>query len=231
MEYSQELIPGRLIRRYKRFLADVELNDGTRVTAHCTNSGSMKTVLEEGAPVYLSPVTDPKRKTRYTWEMIKINDQWVGINTNIPNQLAVYLLKGPGIPGLEGYDYLSKEVTIHNSRIDVLAVKNGERCFMEVKNVTMKDKDYALFPDAITTRGKKHLETLMQIRESGIRAVMLYVIQRMDVNKFDVAREIDPQYAETLTQAIEKGVEVIPLQVKVNPSGVSLHKRLGFEPR
>ncbi len=231
MEFSQKLMPGRLIRRYKRFLADVELNDGTLVTAHCTNSGSMKTALEEGAPVYLSPVSDPKRKTRYTWEMIKINDQWVGINTNIPNKLAVHLLAGPGIPGLEGYDFMSKEVTIYDSRIDVLAVKNGDRCYIEVKNVTMKGDEYALFPDAVTTRGKKHLETLMRIKKEGMRAVMLYVIQRMDVEKFDAAKEIDPEYAETLNLAVEKGVEVIPLQIKVTPAGVYLHKRLSYEPR
>lgn len=106
MKYQQQLIHGKLLRRYKRFLADVELDDGEKVTAHCTNSGSMKTAIEEGAEVYLSPVTDPKRKTRYTWEMIRINGNWIGINTDIPNMLAYELISRGELEGLEGYDHV-----------------------------------------------------------------------------------------------------------------------------
>ncbi|MCF8219268.1 MAG: DNA/RNA nuclease SfsA [Bacteroidales bacterium] len=226
MNYQEKLIHGRLIKRYKRFLADVELDNGEKVTAHCTNSGSMKTALEEGAEVYLSPVRDPKRKTRYTWEMIKINGDWVGINTNIPNRLAYEAISKGNIEGLQGYEKVQAEVKYGDSRIDIFAENKTEKCFVEVKNVSMKDGDYALFPDAVTKRGTKHLNSLMQMKEEGMRAVMLYVIQRMDVEKFAPAWNIDETYAKTLLEATQKGVEVIPLQVKVTPEGVFEHKIL-----
>lgn len=228
MKFQNALVHGKLIRRYKRFLADVELDNGEVVTAHCTNSGSMKTALEEGAEVYLSPVNDPKRKTKFTWEMIRINGDWVGINTNTPNKLAFELISAGEIEGLQGYDLVKPEVKFGDSRFDIYAENMKERCFVEVKNVSMKDGDFAVFPDAVTTRGKKHLQTLMQVKEQGIRAVMLYVIQRMDVDKFAPAWQIDKAYAETLLKAVENGVEVIPLQVSVGPEGVFKHKILKF---
>ena len=220
MKFQDKLVHGRLIRRYKRFLADVELDNGEKVTAHCTNSGSMKTALEEGAEVYLSPVHDPNRKTKFTWEMILINGQWVGINTNIPNQLAYESIVRGNIEGLEGYEKVQAEIKYGDSRIDIFAENQTEKCFVEVKNVTMKDGEFAVFPDAVTKRGTKHLQTLMQIKEEGMRAVMLYVIQRMDVEKFAPAWKIDQKYAETLMEATNKGVEFIPLQVNVTPEGV-----------
>ena len=224
MKYPTSLIHGRLIRRYMRFLADVKLDTGEVVTAHCTNSGSMKSCLEEGAEVYLSPVTDPKRKTRFTWEMIKINGNWVGINTSVPNRLAYEFMKNDIIPGLEGYSEIRREVKYNNSRLDIMATKPGEICFIEVKNVTLKEGDLALFPDAITTRGQKHLQTLMELKQNGMRAVMLYVVQRMDVNAFAPAENIDPKYAQLLRQAHSKGVEIIPIQVKVSPEEVAYEK-------
>lgn len=226
MKFQDKLVHGRLIRRYKRFLADVELDNGEKVTAHCTNSGSMKTAIEEGAEVYLSPVHDPKRKTKFTWEMILINGQWVGINTNIPNQLAYESIARGDIEGLEGYEKVQAEIKYGDSRIDIFAENQTEKCFVEVKNVTMKDGEFAVFPDAVTKRGTKHLQTLMRIKEEGMRAVMLYVIQRMDVEKFAPAWKIDQKYAETLMEATNKGVEVIPLQVKVTPEGVFEHRIL-----
>jgi sugar fermentation stimulation protein A len=224
MKYSHHLIPGRLIRRYMRFLADVRLESGEVVTAHCTNSGSMKSCLEEGAEVYLSPVTDPKRKTRFTWEMIKINGNWVGINTSVPNRLAYEFMKNNIIPGLEGYTEIRREVKYNDSRLDIMATRPGEICFLEVKNVTMKEGDLALFPDAITTRGQKHLQTLMDLKKKGMRAVMLYVVQRMDVKAFAPAEEIDPKYAQLLRQAHSQGVEIIPIQVKVSPEEIVYEK-------
>ena len=226
MKYPVPLIHGRLIKRYKRFLADVTLGNGEVVTAHCTNSGSMKSCLEEGAEVYLSPVTDPKRKTRFTWEMIKINGSWVGINTSLPNKLAFELMKQNAIPGLEGYTEIRREVKYNESRLDIFAQKPGETCFVEVKNVTMKEGYMALFPDAVTLRGQKHLKTLMTLREKGIRAVMLYVIQRMDVEAFGPAMAIDPAYALLLREAFEKGVEVIAIQVRVSPGEVVFERVL-----
>ncbi|MCD4731777.1 MAG: DNA/RNA nuclease SfsA, partial [Bacteroidales bacterium] len=191
MIFPTELIPGKLIKRYKRFLADVEMEDGSIVIAHCTNSGSMKTCIEDGAPVYLSPVDDPKRKTRFTWEMIFINNDWIGINTMIPNLLVYEAIKDYKIEKLTGYSHVKREVKFGDSRFDIYAENENEKCFIEVKNVTMKFGRFARFPDAKTTRGKKHLETLIDVKKQGIRAVMLYVIQSMDVEMFGPAWDID----------------------------------------
>ena len=221
MRYPAKLIHGHLIKRYKRFLADIFLDTGEVITAHCTNSGSMKSCLEEGAEVYLSPVSDPNRKTRYTWEMIKINENWVGINTSVPNRLAFEFMSNNIIPGLEGYSHIRREVKYQDSRLDIMAEKPGEICFVEVKNVTMKEGKSALFPDAVTTRGQKHLLTLVEIKKRGHRAVMLYVIQRMDVKEFGPAKAIDPRYAQLLQEAMIMGVEVIPIQVLVSPEEVT----------
>lgn len=229
MDFNQRLVHGHLVKRYKRFLADVELDSGEQVTAHCTNSGSMKTCLEEGAEVYLSPVNDPKRKTRFTWEMIKINDRWVGINTNHPNLLAYEAILNNEVPTLAGYDEVRREVRFQDSRFDVMAKNDQETCFVEVKNVTMKDGEFALFPDAKTDRGKKHLETLIRVKEQGMRAVMFYVIQRMDVAKAGPATRIDPNYSDTLQKAMNSGVEVIAMQAEVTPEGIRLIKKIPFE--
>ncbi|MCF8365922.1 MAG: DNA/RNA nuclease SfsA [Bacteroidales bacterium] len=229
MTFTNPLIPGKLIKRYKRFLADVELDSGETVTAHCTNSGSMKTCIEEGAEVYLSPASDPARKTKFTWEMIRIGGKWIGVNTSIPNLLAFEAVKNNQIMGLKGYSEVKREVTFGNSRIDIFAENENEKCFIEVKNVTMKVGNWARFPDAVTTRGKKHLETLMEIKAEGMRAVMLYVIQRMDVEMFGPAWEIDPDYAETLLKAFAAGVEVIPVMADVSPEKIEISKILPFD--
>jgi sugar fermentation stimulation protein A len=228
MKFETPLIPGKLIKRYKRFLADVQLEDGSIVVAHCTNSGSMISCIEEGARVYLSPAKDPKRKTKYTWEMIEINNSWVGINTSIPNQLVFEAVRDQQIPQLSGYTFVKREVKFEDSRFDVYAENEKEKCFIEVKNVSMKVGDAALFPDAVTTRGRKHLETLIRVKQQGIRAVMVYIIQRMDVNAFGPARHIDPNYADSLEKAKNAGVEVIALQAKVNPMGIQIIKELNL---
>ncbi len=229
MKFINKLVKGKLVRRYKRFLADIELEDGTIVIAHCTNSGSMKTCIEEGAPVYLSPATDPKRKTKFTWEMIYINNSWIGVNTIIPNQLAFDAIVAGEIEKLKGYTFVKREVKFGDSRFDIYAENKNEKCFVEVKNVTMKVGNYALFPDAVTTRGRKHLETLIEVKKSGIRAVMLYVIQRMDVDIFGTAKDIDPEYAKSLKRAIDNGVEVIAIQAMVSPDGIKIIKEIKVE--
>ncbi len=229
MKFSQPLIPGKLIRRYKRFLTDVELENGEVVVAHCTNSGSMKSCIEEGAPVYLTPVNDPKRKTKFTWEMIYINNGWVGINTSIPNLLAYEWIKNGVIEPLKGYTNVKREVKFGDSRFDVYAENDAERCFIEVKNVTLKEDKWARFPDAVTSRGLKHLNTLVKVKEQGIRSVMLYIIQRMDVDIFGPARDIDLAYAEALKDACQKGVEIIPVQVKVTPASIDFWRILPFD--
>ncbi len=220
MKFEKPLVTGKLIRRYKRFLADVVLCTGDVITAHCANSGSMKSCLQVGAEVLLSYHPKPGRKTAYTWEMIKINNGWVGINTSVPNKFALHYIAKGLIPKLEGYNETLGEVAFGNSRFDVMAVKDDERCFIEVKNVTLNEDGIAMFPDAITTRGQKHLDTLIEVKKSGMRAVMLYIIQRSDVKSFAPAVHIDPDYAQKLKKAQENGVEVIPLMVKVSPEGV-----------
>ncbi len=228
MKFEAPLVGGKLIRRYKRFLADVELASGDTITAHCTNSGSMKSCLQIGADVFLSHNPKPGRKTAYTWEMIKVNNEWIGINTSIPNKFALnYITKG-AIPGLHGYDEVKREVTFGNSRIDILAAKGDEKCFIEVKNVTLNEGGVAMFPDAVTTRGQKHLDTLAEVKKSGMRAVMLYIIQRSDVVGFAPAAHIDPHYAQKLQNAMRKGVEVIPLRASVSPKGVFPDRILPF---
>jgi len=229
MKFENKLIKGKLIRRYKRFLTDVELEDGTIVIAHCTNSGSMKTCIEKGAPVYLSPAKDPKRKTKFTWEMIFINGDWIGINTIIPNKLAYDAIKNNEIEKLQGYTTVKREVRFGDSRFDIYAENETEKCFVEVKNVSMKVCDSALFPDAVTTRGRKHLETLIEVKKQGIRAVMLYVIQRIDIDTFGPAKDIDPEYAKSLRKAIKNGVEVIAVQAKVSPQGIEIVKELSVD--
>ncbi|MBS3771511.1 MAG: DNA/RNA nuclease SfsA [Bacteroidales bacterium] len=229
MKFQKRLVHGRLIRRYKRFLADVELDNGQKVIAHCTNSGSMKTCLQEGAEVYMTPVKDPNRKTRFTWEMIKIRGSWVGINTNVPNKLAYEAVQNGAINRLKGYDQVQSEVTYGDSRLDLYLENDDEKCFVEVKNVTMKSGKYGLFPDAVTKRGKKHLQSLMRVKNEGMRAVMLYVVQRTDVEIFGPALEIDPEYSETLKEAYEHGVEIIPMQTKVTPTRIELLREMPFE--
>lgn len=229
MKFPDKLIHGTLIKRYKRFLADVSLDDGTEVVAHCTNSGSMKSCLENGAEVYLTAVNDPKRKTKFTWEMIKINGDWVGINTGNPNKIAFEAISAGTIPGLTGYTNVKREVKFEDSRFDVFAENENEQCFIEVKNVSLKEGKYALFPDSVTTRGQKHLKTLMKVKSRGIRAVMLYIIQRSDVEIFSPAAEIDSEYARILKEALQAGVEIIPMQVKVTPDSIELVKMLPFE--
>jgi sugar fermentation stimulation protein A len=229
MRFPNQLVHGRLIRRYKRFLADVKLDDGTQITAHCTNSGSMKSCLEEGAEVWLSPVNDPKRKTRFTWEMIRINDDWVGINTANPNALAYKWVSEGLIKGLQGLNHLKREVKWEDSRFDLYGEGPAGPCYVEVKNVTLKEGEKVLFPDAVTERGKKHLNTLIRLKRLGIRAVMLYVVQRMDVKIFAPAKEIDPSYAETLEEAVRYGVEIIVVQARVTPRGIDYHRELPVE--
>lgn len=223
------MVHGTLIRRYKRFLADVKLDDGTVVVAHCTNSGSMKSCLENGAEVYLSPVSDPSRKTRFTWEMIKIGGNWVGINTANPNKLAFEYISSGKIHGLTGFTKVTREVVFGDSRFDIFAENETGKCFIEVKNVTLKEGKYALFPDAVTTRGQKHLKTLMEVKKNGMRAVMLYIIQRTDVEIFAPAKDIDPEYAETLKQAANEGVEIFAVQAEVSPERIELVLKLPVE--
>lgn len=222
MKFTQKLTQGTLVKRYKRFLADVELMDGMVITAHTNNSGSMKSCIKEGAVVMLSYNNDPKRKTKYTWEMILINGGWVGLNTTVPNQLVSDAIKNGEIELLRNAQNVKREVCFLDSRFDVYCELDGVKCFVEVKNVTLKVENRAEFPDAVSVRGAKHLETLIAAKKMGIHAVMFYVIQRSDVDSFAPAYEIDLSYCKKLKEACSSGVQIIAYVANVSPQEICL---------
>lgn len=232
MKFPNPLLRGTLIKRYKRFMADVALDTGETVTAHCANSGSMLSVNEPGAEVWLSPATNPERKLKYTWEMIKIGTTLVGINTSLPNKLVEEAVKAGKIAELKGYETLRREVKYgKNSRIDILLEdENKPLCYVEVKNVTLrrdlKKGAPAEFPDSVTARGTKHLSELTDMITEGHRAVMFYLIQREDAPGFVPAADIDPVYAEALEKARRAGVEVLCYGCTLSPEAISVEKAL-----
>ena len=220
MRFSSPLIRGFLIRRYKRFLAEVRLENGQLVTAHCPNSGSMKGCNVSGREVLLSPADDPKRKTRYTWELIHLPSTWVGVNTLTANRLLAEAASDKMIPELGPFDKLLREVKLAHSRIDFCLVRGGVSLFLEVKNVTLVEDGTALFPDAPTARGRKHLQTLMDALDQGHRATMFYVVQREDAQRFSPAAHIDPAYAQALHRAHRAGVDIIVYGARVSPKEI-----------
>jgi len=212
------LVPGTLIQRYKRFLADVRLDDGSVVTAHTTNTGSMKTCWEPGDRVLLEPAANPDRKLKFTWLAVERPGGWVGVETGMPNRVVAEAARQDLLPGLSGLHGVRTEVKYgaERSRIDVLALDAEERqVFIEVKNTTLKDGPWVLFPDAVTERGTKHLRELQAMVREGHRAVIALFVHRTDVDRFDAAREIDPTYAAELDRAAETGVLVLPLAVRL----------------
>ena len=234
MKFHAPLIKGQLIKRYKRFMADVTLANGDVVTAHCANSGSMISVDEPGAEVWLSPAKNPDRKLKFTWEMIQIKRSLVGINTQHPNTLVAEAIVAGKVPSLTGFDNLRREVKYgNNSRIDVLLeMTDGRNCYVEVKNVTMR-RDLTKgapveFPDGITARGTKHLAELSNMVKEGHRAVMFYLLQRGDADSMAIARDIDPTYGEALDKARKSGVEVIAFNCKLTPKEINVAKSVEF---
>ena len=226
------LIQGRLVKRYKRFLADIELDDGTLVTAHCPNSGSMKGCAVPGAKVWISQSLNPKRKLKYTWEVTQINGAYIGINTLVPNRLVKLAVENGVIPELEGYSRVLPEVkTSEHTRLDLLLEdENKGRCYVEIKNCTLVEDGVASFPDAVTVRGQKHIQELVSIASTGHRAVMFYLVQRTDAHVFTPAAGIDPVYAEMLGQAVKKGVEIIVRDVTFDLSSQPARIRINSEP-
>jgi sugar fermentation stimulation protein A len=227
MIFSPPLLPATLIQRYKRFLADVRLENGRIVTAHCPNSGSMKTCNIPGNPVMISLHDQPRRRLKYTWEMIRINDGWVGINTGSPNKLVAEAIRTGKIIELLNYSDLRREVRIsNNSRLDLLLTGSAGHCYVEVKNVTLLEEDQARFPDAVTVRGQKHLQELIKIVKKGDRAVIFFVVQRQDAGMFTPADHIDPDYGRLLRKAVKTGVEILVYQAEVSPSEISISNPL-----
>ncbi|MGB0695320.1 MAG: DNA/RNA nuclease SfsA [Rhodospirillaceae bacterium] len=235
MQFPTPLIKGTLVKRYKRFLADVTLEDGSLVTAHCANSGSMQTVKEPESEVWLSHHDDPKRKLKYTWELIKVGEAYAGVNTGYPNKVAAEAIAEGLIPDLSGYASQRREVKYgKNSRIDILLEDpNRPLCYVEVKNVTLKRSEAADgvidFPDAVTSRGAKHLVELSDMVAQGHRAVMLYFVQRSDGGSVSIAEDIDPTYAQGVREAMNQGVEIHCVGCAIDPqSGISVNRTLPF---
>lgn len=212
MKFEHKLIPGTLIKRYKRFLADIQLENGEIVTAHCANSGSMMGLKDPGSPVWLSPQPNPKTKLDFKWELVEVDQSLVGINTSRPNRIVEEGILDGTITELEGYQNLRREMKYgQNSRIDIFlsGSTSGERdCYVEVKSVTLSRRaGIAEFPDSVTARGTKHLAELSQMVADGHRAMMIYLLQREDCQEFQIAADIDPVYASALDDALYSGVE------------------------
>lgn len=232
MKFPDPLISGRLARRYKRFLADVELESGETVTAHCPNPGSMMGLAEPGMTVWLSRARNPKRKLKYSWELVAADDTLVGINTGHPNGLVAEAIAAGAMPELAGFERLRQEVRYgKNSRIDILLENDGAPpCYVEVKNVHLRrSPGLAEFPDSVTARGAKHLVELGDMVESGARAAMVYLVQRNDCETFKIAADIDPNYDKALGLALERGVEALCYACEVAPEGIEVVRALPVE--
>jgi len=233
MRFPSSLIAGRLVRRYKRFLADVELNSGETVTAHCANPGSMLGLSAPGSKVWLSRSANPKRKLAYSWELIEVDlgrgATLVGINTSSPNGAVAAAITSGLIPSLRGYAELRREVRYAgNCRIDILLEDPGRPpCYVEIKNVhLMREPGLAEFPDSVTARGAKHLKALAAMAASGARAVMVYFVQRGDAESFTLAHDIDPTYAAAFADAHIGGVEAIAVASEVTFDGLKLPRAI-----
>jgi sugar fermentation stimulation protein A len=232
MRFSQPLVRGTLLRRYKRFLADVRLEDGREVVAHCANPGAMLGIADPGLPVWLLPADSPKRALAWSWALVQVEDGLIGVNTGAPNTLVAEALAAGRIPELAVYPSRRREVRYGEaSRIDLL-LEGGDRpaCYVEIKNVHLKRDGWAEFPDCVTLRGAKHMGELARMVEAGFRAVVLYVIQRTDCTRFRIAGDLDPGYHRALEAARKAGVEVLCYSCDISFEGVEIAGAIPFTP-
>jgi sugar fermentation stimulation protein A len=231
MQFSAPLLPGTLIQRYKRFLADVRLDGGETVTATCPNTGSMMGLTTPGARVWLSTSDSPTRKYRHTWEMVEADlgrgPGLVGINTGHPNKLVAEAIEAGRIGALKGYGTLRREVKYgRNSRIDIL-LEDARKpaCYVEIKNVhMMRRAGLAEFPDSVTERGAKHLAEMADMVTEGRRAVMVFLIQRADATRLALARDVDPGYGEAFDAAAAAGVEAIAVRCRLSTASIEVDR-------
>lgn len=233
MQFTSSLIPGQLVKRYKRFLADVELADGTLVTAHCPNTGAMTGCAEPDYKVWLSKSDNPKRKLQYTWELaLDFEQNWIGVNTQNANKLVEEAIEEQLITQLAGYQNIKREVKYgsENSRIDLLlSDENKPDCYVEVKSVTLMENQQGFFPDAKTARGVKHLRELMEMVESGDRAVLFFCVQHTGIRSVTSASHIDPEYARVLQEANQKGVEILVYGSQIDQEKIVLNQELNYK--
>ncbi len=232
MRFATPLIPARLIRRYKRFLADMMLEDGTEITAHCANPGSMMGLAEAGTLCWLEPNDDPKKKLKYGWRLVDHeNGHFTGVDTSLPNKLLKSALIAHAVPGLPPYDLVRPEVKYGTgSRVDFLLTGARPDTYVEVKSVTLSRRTgLAEFPDSVTARGTKHLAELSDMVTQGHRAVMLYLVQRTDCDRVAIAGDLDPAYATAFDLGRAAGVEVLCLRTDMSPSEVVLGPQITFQ--
>jgi sugar fermentation stimulation protein A len=230
MNFENKLISGLFIKRYKRFFVDVKLKNKI-VTAHCANSGSMMGLLNKDKKVWITEATNKKRKLKYTLQIIEENGSKVGVNTHLTNKIVNHALVNNLIEGFSNKIKIKSEQVFGTStRFDFFLEERKTKSFLEVKNVTLKRKSkVAEFPDSVTSRGTKHLNELINATKKGYKAYMLYVIQRDDCDKFEIAKDIDPEYSKTLIKAVKNNVKILCYDCKFSPKGIILNNKIRFQ--
>ena len=230
MNFENNLIPGVFIKRYKRFFVDVKLN-GDTVVAHCPNTGSMLGLLKEGNKVWLTKSNNPKRKLKYTLQLIEENGVKVGVNTHLTNKIVLDALKNNYIKELFADVEVKSEVKFgDNTRFDFLITKKNYKAFIEVKNVTLlRKKGIAEFPDSVTSRGAKHIDELIKASKKGYDIYIAYIIQREDCKKFEIAADIDPKYSKLLSKAVKKKLNILCYDCKFSSKGIKLNRKIKFK--
>jgi sugar fermentation stimulation protein A len=227
MKFTKSLIKGKLVKRYKRFFTDIKVNNEI-IVAHCPNTGSMKGLLDEGNEVYISKNDDPKRKLKYTLEIIKVKKNLIGVNTHFANKIALHGLSNNLIGELKNNDTIKPEVFFNKeTRFDFLAEKNKQKIFIEVKNVTLfRDEKIAEFPDAITSRGSKHLRTLIDAIKKGYKTYLLFLVQIQGVESFKIAKDIDKKYYENYLLAKKAGVIFLAYRCNISSKEIKIEKKI-----
>ena len=230
MKFKEKLLQGTLIKRYKRFFADIKYNNNT-ITAHCPNSGSMMGLLDKGNNVWFSESDSPTRKLKYTLEIIEINKKKVGINTLLTNKIVLEALNSKKIKSLTKFNNIKPEAKFSiNTRFDFLLTKDKEKCFLEVKNITLvREEAVAEFPDAITERGTKHLNELVVARKKGFESYILYLIQREDCRYFKIAEDIDKNYKLAFNNALNSGVKILCYDCRLNNEEIKLNNQINYD--
>ena len=230
MKFNKKLLQGTLVKRYKRFFVDIKYKNKT-ITAHCPNSGSMMGLLNKGNNVWFSESDNPKRKLKYTLQIVVVNNIPVGINTHLSNKIVLESLINKKIKNLIRFTNIKSEAKFSdNTRFDFLISNNKEKCFLEVKNVTLLRQDnIAEFPDAITSRGTKHLKELIKAKRKGYESYMLYLIQRDDCNFFKIAHDIDEEYKNTFDEALNNGVKMLCYDCKLNNEEIIINNQINYE--
>ena len=230
MKFKERLLQGTLVKRYKRFFIDIKYKNKI-ITAHCPNSGSMMGLLDRGNKAWFSLSNNPKRKLKYTLEMIEVKNKKVGINTLFTNKIVLEALKHKKINSLNKFNHIKTESKFSDgTRFDFLLSNNKEKCFLEVKNVTLlRENKIAEFPDAITSRGTKHLNELCNAKKKGYQSYILYLIQRENCDSFKIAKDIDDEYKIAFSKALKSGVKILCYDCKLNSEEIKLNKQISYE--